>query len=122
MLPSDKKKGLERRIESSKEELANARENLETLKPLSLADTCATMVRNGNLADNFLIKLQDQKQKRNGLEAGVLIEQMKAKTAAVQSEAQIVASIVKGCTESIKGSKADVQADKYAACISIKLK
>jgi hypothetical protein len=105
-------------LASAKNDLANAKDNLKNLKPLSFADICATMLRNGDLDNNFLIKLQEEKQKRYDIATNLLIEQAKA----AKSEADAVASRVKACADSTKGSKADVQADKYAACISIKLK
>jgi hypothetical protein len=114
--------------------------SLENTAPISLAEICATLIQNGNIKDNFLIRLQEEKLNKHKIEANLLIEQLKtqkvqadadlqtavktaeAKIAIAKSESEIVANLVKGCTDSITGSKKEEQADKYAKCILLKPK
>lgn len=126
------------RVNAAAEKLKQAKDNLTLVNQraaLSLGDICATMLQNGNLKDNFLIKLQEEKHRGRRIEANLLIEQLQtqkaqavaesaaavkageAKIAAAKSESEIVASLVKGCIESMRHSKKEDQADKYAACI-----
>ncbi|SDA28857.1 hypothetical protein SAMN05216315_1405 [Nitrosospira sp. Nsp18] len=131
----------EKALKSARANLEQAQKNLASQKlPLSLGDICATMLQNSNLNDNFLIRLQEEKHKRIEFESNLLIEQLKtqkaqadaesqaavkaaeAKIAAAKSESEVVASLVKGCIESIRHSKKEDQAANYAACILIKPK
>jgi hypothetical protein len=128
-------------VTSAKAHLEQAQANLAKQKTsLSLGDICVTMIQNGNLDDNFLIRLQEEKHKRIELESKLLIEQLQtqkaqavaesqaavktaeAKIAAAKSESEVVASLVKGCVESIRNTKKEEQAANYAACILIKPK
>ena len=109
----------QQKLDEAKKNFAIAEDILKNVKPLSFADICATMLRNGDLGNNFLIKLQEEKQKKNESVTNLQIEQLKAKTAAVNAEAATIAIIVKNCADSTKDLKGNVLADKYAACISI---
>ncbi|SEG18061.1 hypothetical protein SAMN05216403_1431 [Nitrosospira multiformis ATCC 25196] len=95
---------------SNQTELASAKKQLEylvSLQPPSLGSICASMLKNDDLQNNFLLKLQEHKLHGRIMRAKLLTKQ----------------TLLRNCFESTKDIEDKlVRIDKYMVCVSKELK